>query len=362
MSQPPPRLKSLDALRGFDMFWIIGGGALFRALAEATNWPLLRWMEHHLEHALWHGFTFYDLIFPLFLFIAGVSMPFSLGKRLERGDDLGTLRMHVVRRGLLLVFLGVVYNGLFKFDFETLRYASVLGRIGLAYLFAGLIFLSSGVRGQIVWIAGVLLGYWAALILVPVPEFGAGDLAPGHTFTDWVDRQLLPGRLHRTVRDPEGLCSTIPAIATALLGALAGHWLKDGSRTGSKKSAGLVVAGLACLALGALWDLAFPINKNLWTSSFVLWTAGCSALLLAVFHQVIDVWGVSRWAFPFIVIGLNPITIYMLQAFVDFEGIAQGVFANAANRVHPALMVGSGLLLRWLVLFWMYRRRLFLRV
>jgi len=362
VNAPGARLHSLDALRGFDMFWIIGGGALFKALAEATNWPFLRWIEHNLEHVEWHGFTFYDLIFPLFLFIAGVSMPYALGRRMERGDDRRTLHLHVIRRGLLLVLFGVVYNGLFLFDFENLRYASVLGRIGLAYMFAGLIFLNSGARGQALWIAGVLLGYWAALSWIPVPGHGAGDLSPGATLTDWVDRQLLPGRLHRTVRDPEGLFSTIPAIATALGGAFAGRWLRDGVRSGSRKSSGLFLAGIACLAIGGLWHLAFPLNKNLWSSSFVLWTAGWSCILLAIFHQLIDVWGFSRWAFPFVVIGLNPITIYMLQGFVDFAGIAEVVFASATRRVHPALIVGGGLVLRWLLLFWMYRRRLFLRV
>ncbi len=356
------RLRSLDALRGFDMFWIIGGAGFVAALADATGSEALHWIAGQCTHAEWHGFRFWDLVFPLFLFIAGVAMPFSFARRSELGDEPRTLAGHVVRRGLTLMLLGVVYNGLLTFDFEHLRYASVLGRIGLAYLFAGLVVLHTGVRAQIVWAAGLLLAYWAALAWIPVPGFGAGDLAPGATLTDWIDRTLLPGRLHRTVRDPEGILSTVPAVSTALLGALAGHWLRDGRRTGPARGAGLLLGGLLCLALGWLWGLAFPINKNLWSSSFVMWAGGWSLLALGAFYLVIDVWGVGRWAFPFEVIGSNAIAIYMLQEFVDFDGLAGIVFANAGHRVHGALLLGAGLLLRWLLLYWMYRRKIFLRV
>ncbi|MCZ6596049.1 MAG: DUF5009 domain-containing protein [Planctomycetota bacterium] len=354
------RLRSLDALRGFDMFWIVGGSGFVAALAEATDWRLLRWIESQCHHVEWHGFRFWDLIFPLFLFLAGVSMPFSLAKRRASGANPVGLHLHVVRRGLLLVLLGVVYNGLFAFDFENLRYASVLGRIGLAWMLAGLIVLHTGPRGQVIWGVGLLLGYWAALAWIPVPGYGAGDLSPGATLTDWVDRLLLPGRLHRGVRDPEGILGTLPAVVTALMGVQAGHALRRGG--GFAKAVVLAGAGLVCLGVGWLWDFAFPINKNLWSSSFVMWTGGWSLLALAVFHLVIDVWGFQRWAFFFVVIGTNPITIYVLQGFVDFDGLAGIVFANAEGGLHPALLAGTGLLLRWLVLYAMYRARWFLRV
>jgi predicted acyltransferase len=290
-SEESRRLRSLDALRGFDMLWIVGGATLVAALAEATGWGWLGWIEGQCEHVEWHGFRFWDLIFPLFLFLAGVSMPFSFAKRRGQGASDGTLARHALRRGLTLVFLGVVYNGLLAFDFATLRYASVLGRIGLGWMFAALIALRCGVRGQVAWIAGLLLGYWAALTLVPVPGQGAPSLEPGRTLADWLDRTLLPGRLHREVRDPEGILSTVPAVATALSGALAGAWLRRADVAGDRRAAGLALAGLGALALGGLWQLAFPLNKNLWTSSFVAWTSGWSLLALAAFYWVIDVRG-----------------------------------------------------------------------
>jgi predicted acyltransferase len=355
------RLHSLDALRGFDMFWIMGGGGLLAAMAEGNESSTLDWMAAQTHHVEWNGFTFWDLIFPLFLFIAGVAMPFSLGRRVERGDSPALLRRHVVRRGLTLVLLGLVYNGLLTFDLSNLRWGSVLGRIGLAYLLAGLVFLGTTRRGQALWIVGLLLGYWAAMTWIPVPEFGAGVLEPGRTLADYVDRLLMPGRLYHGDRDPEGLFSTVPAIATALLGAMAGHWLR-GPASGARKALGLFLAGLAGLALGGLWHLVFPLNKNLWSSSFVLWTAGWSMLLLSAFYLVIDVWGWRRWTFFFVVIGMNAITIYMLNAFVDFQELANLLLGRSESRLHPAFFIAAGILLRWLVLYGMYRKRWFLRV
>ena len=360
MSEEPGRLRSLDALRGFDMFWIVGGSGLLAALAEATDWRLFDWMESQTHHVEWNGFTLWDLVFPLFLFTAGVAMPFSLTRRVERGDSRRELHAHVIRRGLVLVLLGVVYNGLLRLDFEHLRYASVLGRIGLAYLLAGLVVLNTSVRGQIVWLVGCLLAYWAALSWIPVPGIGAGNLDPGRTLTDWLDRLLLPGRLHEGIRDPEGILATVPAISTALLGALAGHWLR-GQRPSERKALWLLVGGVVCLAIAGLWHLALPINKNLWSSSFVLWTGGLSLILLALFYLVVDVWGFTRWTFFFVVIGTNAITIYMLDAFVDFDGIVRLVLGGE-GRLHAVFFAAAGILLRWLLLLAMYRRRMFLRV
>src|SRR5262245_49644533 len=175
------RLHSLDALRGFDMLWIVGGSEVVAALAKDREQGLLHWIESQTHHVPWNGFVFWDLVFPLFLFIAGVALPFSLAARLERGDSRAHLRAHAVFRGLALVGLGLVYNGLLTFDFAQLRCASVLGRIGLAYLGAALVCLSTGRRGQVLWIAALLLGYWAALTWVPVPGIGAGVLEPGKT-------------------------------------------------------------------------------------------------------------------------------------------------------------------------------------
>ena len=365
---PPPvdlRLRSLDALRGFDMFWIIGGEGIAQAAAALTGWAWLVWLSGQLEHPKWHGFAFYDLIFPLFIFMAGVSMPFSYEKRLERGDSKSQLYRHAIVRGLTLVLLGMIYNGLLKFEWATMRYPSVLGRIGLATLFAAIIFLNTGIRGRFLSIAGLLVGYWAALKFIPVPGFGAGDLSPGHTLADYVDRQLLPGRLYEGDRDPEGLLSTIPAIGTALAGTLAGQLLKSARYGGYLKTMVLAATGLVCLGLAYLWNFEFPINKNLWTSSFVLHCAGWSLLFLALFYVVIDVWRFQAWAFFFIVIGSNSILVYMAEKFFDSRYAAHFFFDGGLKHTgsyQPLLWAIAVVLVQWLVLLLLYKKRIFLRV
>ncbi len=362
---PGRRLLSLDALRGFDMFWIMGGESIVHAAATLTAWAPLVWLEGQMHHPKWNGFTLYDLIFPLFLFMAGVSMPFSFEKRIERGDTRGQLFRHVIIRGLLLVLIGMIYNGFLNFDWPKTRYPSVLGRIGLAYLFAGLIVLSTGVRGRVLWLIGVLVGYWAALRFIPVPGYGAHDLAPGHTLTDFIDQTLLPGRLYVGTHDPEGLLGTVPAIGTALFGALTGEWLKSERSSGYQKAAGMFLAAAVCLALAWTWNIEFPINKNLWTSSFVLNCAGLSLMLMAIFYLVIDVWGFKRLAFPLIVIGSNSILIYVAPTFIDFNYATHFFFGGALAKTgaYQALLFATAVVLvKWLLLYLLYKKRIFLRV
>lgn len=370
-----PRLVSIDALRGFDMFWIIGGHAFAIALVSLLPDPY--WhelLEHHLEHPTWNGFTFYDVIFPLFLFLSGATMPFALGRRLERGEGRMGLYWRITRRAALLIFLGVIYNEALRvWDFDRIRFASVLGRIGAAYFFAALIFLHTRPRGRLMWIIGILVGYWLALTYVPVPRIGTGHLEPGLTVTDYIDRQLLPGRLHEGIRDPEGILATIPAIATALLGALAGDLLRRTDIGGHRKTLYLLLAAGICLALGWAWDFAFPINKNLWTSSFTLFVGGWSLLLLAVFYLLVDVWRLKWLAFFFIVIGVNPLTIYLAEKFIDFHHMTDFFFSGFLRHYHATLAAyhpelplvaatGALLLMQWLLLLFLYRYRIFLRV
>lgn len=361
------RLVSLDALRGFDMFWIIGGSLIVGAAADVTGWTWLAFLKRQFTHTYWDGFTPYDLIFPLFLFIAGVSMPFSFDKRRANGESKLQLAQHVIIRGLILVLLGMVFNGLLKFNWSTLRCASVLGRIGLAYLFAGLIVLNTNVRGQLMWFIGVLVGYWAAMKFIPVPGYGAGDLAPGHNLADYIDSAFLPGAmLHPDqARDPEGLLSTVPAIGTALAGALTGRYLKTGRYTGYQKSAGMAIVGAMLFGLAWLWNIDFPVNKNLWSSSFVLNCAGLSLMLLALFYLVVDVWGLRSWAMFFVVIGSNSILIYMAPVFVDFGYTSKALFDGALGYTgiyRPLLFAISVVAVKWLLLMFLYRRRIFLRV
>lgn len=368
----PDRLVSLDTLRGFDMFWIAGGEYLMVSLAALTGWPFFQWAAGQMEHVEWEGFRFYDMIFPLFLFIAGVSMPFSILKRKQRGESMKSLYAHLIKRLLLLILLGLIYNGLTeRLDLSQQRYSSVLARIGIGWFFAAVIVLNTSIRGQILWFAGILLGYFAIMKLVPVPGFGEGDLSPQGNLAAFIDRTILPGRLCcYEYGDNEGLLSHIPAIATALLGALTGHLLisNDKRLTGIRKGLILLGAGIVGLGLGKLWSfIGFPIIKNLWTSSFVLYAGGWSILLLAVFYLVIDVWKIRKWTFPFVVIGMNSITIYMLNSGIMdfgqmgryfFGGLA-GYFSEPAGQV---ILVSGAILCMWTVLYILYKNKIFLKV
>jgi predicted acyltransferase len=364
------RLVSLDALRGFDMLWITGGEGLIVSLAALTGWPFFKWAATQMSHVPWEGFVFYDMIFPLFLFIAGVSLPFSMVKRKKRGESPRSIYWHLLKRLFLLLLLGFIYNGLLRFDFENQRYASVLGRIGLAWFFAAIIVLNTSVRGQIIWFIGILLSYWAMMKLIPVPGFGPGILTPEGNLGAYIDQQLLPGSFCcYTYGDNEGILSTIPAICTALLGALTGHLLISENRrlTGLKKGLVMLGAGLLLLATGKLWSLVFPIIKNLWTSSFVLYAGGWSLLLLAAFYLIIDVWKIRRWSFPFVVIGLNSITIYMLSAgIINFQTMNEFFFPGIINlfseRIQPVISATGFIICEWIVLYILYKKKIFLRV
>jgi len=363
MSAPATRLRSLDALRGFDMLWIIGGAAVLRSLAESPGGGLLSWLAGQTHHVEWDGFRAYDGIFPLFLFLAGVSMPLSFAARRRRGDTTAGLTLHALRRGATLVLLGGVYNGLLAFDWENLRWASVLGRIGLAWMLAALIVLRTDcTRTLVMWTAGILVGYWALVTLVPVPGLGSPSLEPGRNIVDWFDSRFMPGRLYKGDRDPEGLLATVPAVATCLSGVLAGRWLA-GLRPPTEKALRLAGAGALAIVVALLWSQVLPFNKNLWSSSFVVLNAGGGLLLLALFYWLIDVRGWQAWSFPLQVIGANAITIYLLASFVDFGGLGELLIGGQVpGRLHPALLAGSGLLLEWLLLYALYRRRIFLRV
>ena len=372
------RFLSLDALRGFDMFWIMSGEHIIHELAKATGWPLFVWMSEQLHHTVWNGFTFYDMIFPLFLFIAGVTTPLSLQKKMETAGVLSPsdlpasekrlLYRTMLRRALTLVILGFIVNGLLKFNgLENTRFPSVLGRIGLAWFFAGLICLNTNVKGQLWWLVGILLGYWALMMWVPVPGYGPGVLTMDGSFESYVDRLLIPGRLHDKVHDPEGALSTLPAIGTALMGVLAGTFIQRGKQAPLQKALMLAGAGVICLLIGLGWDVLFPINKRLWTSSFVMYAGGWSVLLLAVFYLIIDVIGWRKWAFPFVIIGTNSIVIYMAaEGMVNFAYTADFIFGGLIHHTpilwQPVYTAVSVTLIQLAFLYFLYRNKLFLKV
>ncbi len=364
---PPERLTSIDALRGFDMFWIIGGDEIAKALAKWWG-PSADSFGEQFEHVQWEGFRFYDLIFPLFLFTVGVVLPFSLRKYMVGEHPKSGALVRIARRVFLLFLLGLIYNRMLQFHFDTLRLTGVLQRIAICYGIASLIFLFTRARTQVILFIAILVGYWAILMFVPAPETKkAGDLSIETNLAGYLDRQVFPGRIKQAYYgfgDNEGLLSTIPAVATALLGVLAGHWLLSKNNPWVK-AFGLAFMGLACLGLGILWSRDFPIIKILWTSTYVLIAGGYSLLLLSFFYTVIDVLKLRGWAFFFVVIGVNAITIYVAQALVPFDTIAERLFggvARVSGSFGPAVVPIGAIAIQWLLLLHLYRNRIFLRV
>jgi predicted acyltransferase len=363
------RLYSLDALRGFDMFWIMGSEGIFVGLASLTGWPVFQWWAGQLEHVAWHGFHFEDMIFPLFLFIAGISFPFSMAKRTATNESRSSIYKHVITRGLILVLLGIVYNNGVNFDLAHLRYGSVLGRIGLAWMFAAIIFMNTKLNFRIVWCCAILIGYWLLLMLFPAHDLGSTDIYSREgNLTSYIDRILMPGKLYLGNHDPEGLFSTLPAIGTALLGMFTGEFMlsKYLSDKPLRKVLYLVAAAVSLMIIGKIWNIAFPINKNLWTSSFVCFVGGLSLLLFSIFYLIIDVWGYKKWAFFFVVIGMNPITIYLTGRIVNFQSASKFFFGGIAAlfpETWTPLIDGIGLTaVAWVFLYILYRKKIFLKV
>ncbi|MCW1883349.1 DUF5009 domain-containing protein [Luteolibacter flavescens] len=364
---PAQRLRSLDALRGFDMLWIIGLADLFHLLAKGTGIGWLGAWSVQLEHVPWDGLRAYDLIFPLFMFLSGVSVPYALGKRLDRGESKGALLATVWKRALLLVLLGIIYNGALQLKFDGQRYASVLGQIGLAYGIAASIFLvASSWKARAIWCGGILVAIAGLQLLVPVPGHGAGVLTPDGIVNSWVDQMLLPGRLHGGVFDPEGLLCIVSASALTLGGILTGSYVKSWGAPSHVAAGHLLLAGAGLLIAGAIcWKLGYPPIKSAWTTTFNLLAGGICVWLFTAFHLVIDFRPQTQWSFPFEVVGMNPLTIYLAERVIPFPEISSFFFGGIA-RLSGAwgefvLMAGI-LLIEWLLLWFLWKKRVFLRV
>jgi predicted acyltransferase len=364
------RLQSLDALRGFDMFWIMGGSVIFVELAKLTGWPVLEWWSQQLTHVKWHGFHFYDMIFPLFLYLAGVSFPFSLRKRISLNQSRKSIYIHIFKRGLILVILGILYNNGVKFNFSEMRYGSVLGHIGVSWMFAALIYMNTRPFYRIVWFWALLIGYWLLLLLFPAPDLGSSDpFSLEGNLPGYLDRLFTPGTLYLGVFDPSAFFTTPPSVSTALLGMFTGEFVlaKFLNDKPLRKVLYIVLAGVLLLIAGKVWDVFFPINKMLWSSSFVCWTGGLSLLLFAVFYLVIDVWNYKKWALFFVVIGMNPITIYLAGRIVGF-GAASGFFFKGFTDFFPEswdklIIGGIGVTaVGWVFLYFLYKKKIFLKI
>ncbi len=368
--KPSERLLSLDTLRGFDMLFIMGLAPLIMAICSLFPGGEDCFLFTTMKHVEWHGLAHHDTIFPLFLFIAGISFPFSYAKQLSNGLARKQIYLKIFKRGFMLVFLGVVYNGLFELDFQNLRIASVLGRIGLAWMIAALLFINFSTRIRVVISAAILVGYWLLLWLVPAPDMPAGTdpFSFEGNLVGYVDRLLLPGKILSETFDPEGILSTVPAVVTAMLGMFTGEFVKQSETriSGSRKSFYMFGAALLFLVVGLLWNFVFPINKKLWTSSFVCVMAAYSLGLFSIFYYIIDVRKFQGWTLFFRVVGLNSITIYLAQRIVSFRGIENFFLGGLIGECSPAwgaVLNGVGYIaVCWLFLYFLYRQKIFLKV
>jgi predicted acyltransferase len=368
------RLTSLDVFRGIAIAGMI-----------QVNTASLGKVYPFLSHADWNGCTLADLVFPFFLFIVGVAMSFSLSKYTKGKLATTSVYRRIFRRSIILFALGLLLNGFWNYDFSNIRIMGVLQRIALAYLFAALAILKLPKKGLWVLTVILLFGYWGALILIPVPDYGAGVLTREGNFGAWIDRlivtptHLYKGDGYNSMGDPEGLFSTLPAVATTLLGYLTGDWLGK-QNPNSRTSINLALIGIICLLIGGNWNLLFPINKKLWTSSYVLFTTGWAILLLAGCYQLIEVRELRRWGKPLEFLGLNAIFIFVasvlglkLMAKIQIgtgetaisvsNWIYQNWFVSWAGEMNGSLLFAFiTLLFWWAVAYLMYAKRWFFKV
>ena len=366
------RLTSLDVFRG----------ATIAGMILVNNPGSWAYVYPQLRHADWHGWTFTDLIFPFFLFIVGVAIVFSFSRRIELGYSKVKLFGKVVRRTIILFALGLFLNGFPEFNLSTIRIMGVLQRIAICYFFASIIYLTSNVRGQAIWSFVLLFIYWGLMEFVPVPGIGAGLYEKGRNFAAYVDSLILKGRMWSVTKtwDPEGIISTIPAISTTLFGVLTGHWLRS-KKSDVEKTLWLFIMGNLGLFIGAVWNAWLPINKNLWTSSYSVFTAGFALVVLGFCYYFVDVKGYKKWAYPFIVYGMNAITVFVLSGIIGRLSIYfkvslpdgskttvknyiyENLFASWLGQMNGSLGYAIAHVLLMYFLMWiLYKKKIFIKI
>jgi len=360
---PENRLISIDTLRGLTMFFIIGGEKIFTSLFQIWPNSITEALSKNMEHAGWEGFYFYDQIFPLFLFLVGLLIPLVILRSKEKGKTNKEIFFHISKRTIVLILLGLANYGLLRFDWPAMRWSSVLGRIGICYFFASLFVLHTGWRIQVIVITTILIGYWAAVQFIPVPGYGPGVLTPEGCLTTWLDQKIIPGTLGLGIYDRQGVLSTFTALASTMIGSLAGYWLCT-VRPARKKTAGFIIAGVILLAAGRIWGQFFFISRNVWTSSFVLYSSGWSLLAMALFYWIIEVKGFKKWTFFLVVIGMNSVTIWVGQRFIDFEFTSDAIFLGVSKYfgiLQPLFLAVCLVGIKWLFLWFLYKKSIFVK-
>jgi predicted acyltransferase len=357
------RLTCIDALRGFDMLWIIGGAEVLVTLSKATGIGFLSNMEVNFDHT-WGQFHFYDLIMPLFLFIVGAVMPISFSNRLKKGADKKSLYYHILRRVLILYILGLIASGhLLSLDLTRIHlWTDTLHAIAIGYLVSSILILEVNRKFQLMIVSSLLIIYWLVMALIPIPGEGAGIYLPEMNLALYVDNAVL-GHWQ------EGagwtyILSNMTFICSVMLGVFAGQILMSGANP-LRKAGLLALIGAACIIAGKVWGIWFPIIHHLWTSSLVLFAGGLSFLMLALFYLIIDVWGFKRWSFFFIVIGTNAIAVYVASHLFDFKLIGNVFVGGLTKRIGswgPFVEASGAFAVIWLILYWMYRKKIFIKI
>jgi len=398
-SQRPARMMSVDALRGFDMFWIIGGEEVAKALEPMGGGPVMSFFTEQLKHVEWEGFRFYDGIFPLFLFLIGVSIVLSMDRMIATVGRKGAVT-RIVKRSVLLFVVGMFYYGGLSRAWPDVQLMGVLPRIALCYLIASSLYVFLPRKGIVIAAAVCLIGYWALMTFVPFPDLNlshgtigkkgsqadmkppekllagvtktiAGTFEEGRNLAHYVDYRWLPGKKRNLYYTNEGLLSTIPAVATTLFGIMAGWLLTSTRLTPKQKVAWLLGAGAVGIALGLLWGIQFPVIKRIWTSSFCLVASGFASMMLGAFYLIVDVLRWQKWCTPFLWIGSNALAAYLAVNLVDFPAIAArfvGGDVEAFLDVHLAKGVGGllialvGLALPVLLVRFLYLKKIFIRL
>ncbi len=362
------RLLSLDALRGFDMLWIIGGSGIVHSLAKISDAGWLKALDLQMTHVTWNGFHFYDLIFPLFMFISGIAIPYSVQSTLTKNPSKSKLLLKVFKRMVILVILGMLYNGVFKDGFENARYASILAQIGIAYFFASVIYIySKSLKANLFWLAGILLGVSVLQLFVPVPGIGAGVFTPEGSMNGYIDRLYLPGRLayFNGIFDALGILSVVSAIGITIMGITAGKILRNSTFSEYRQTALLGGIGIILILIALALSPVYPIIKVCWTTTYNLLAGGISFILIALFYLVIDVWGYQKWSFFFRVIGMNSLFIYLFGRIVPVDEITQFFIGwmtkplGVPGEVISAIAIVAA---EWLLLWFMYRKKVFVKV
>lgn len=368
LSRKSERLMSLDVLRGFDMLWIIGGGALIVQLSQLESLSFLKPLATQMSHVDFEGFRFYDLIFPLFMFISGATIPYALLSKREKGIPVKKLQMLVLKRALILVILGVLYNGALQKGFANLRFASVLGQIGIAYLIGATIVLQSKSAGShILWLIFIVILISVLQLFIPVPGYGAGWFDPVKGMNAYIDQKFLPGRIGSETYDRLGILCIISASMLVLSGYFTGRLLRFSKMSGSRKTLWMSSAGTLLILISLILSPVYPIIKNLWTMPFNFLSAGISLNLLAGFYYVIDVKKTGGKFFPkilffFQVIGLNSITIYMATRIIPFREISKFFTGWLVEPFGGWIIILGAIAIEWYFLYFLYQKKIFLKV